>query len=78
MASLPAIGAMQDPLKWNLPGWRIEQRFDNKVLIGNWYEERKQVSQSGMNSRWIIVISVLHLLKIRIIVMSLTECLYSL
>jgi len=69
---------MQDPLKWNLPGWRIEQRFDNKVLIGNWYEERKQVSQSGMNSRWIIVISVLHLLKIRIIVMSLTECLYSL
>jgi len=69
---------MQDPLKWNLPGWRIEQRFDNKVLIGNWYEERKQVSQSDMNSRWIMVISVLHLLKIRIIVMSLTECLYSL
>lgn len=29
--------------KWELPGWRIEQRYANKVLIGNWAEERLQV-----------------------------------
>lgn len=29
--------------KWNQPGWRIEQRYANKVLIGNWAEERLQV-----------------------------------
>ncbi|XP_067951138.1 cilia- and flagella-associated protein 107-like [Watersipora subatra] len=40
MASLPQIGAMNDPQKWGLPGWRIEQRYDPKVLIGNWHEER--------------------------------------
>lgn len=28
-----------DPTKWNLPGWRIEQRFSPGVLIGNWGEE---------------------------------------
>ena len=44
MTSLPDIGAMNDPLKWGLPGWRIEQRYDPKVLIGNWYEERGRVS----------------------------------
>ncbi|KAK7090993.1 hypothetical protein V1264_010718 [Littorina saxatilis] len=33
-------GAIQDPRKWNLPGWRIEQKFAPGVLIGNWSEER--------------------------------------
>ncbi|KAG9472081.1 hypothetical protein GDO78_021308 [Eleutherodactylus coqui] len=28
--------------KLSLPGWRIEQRYANKVLIGNWVEERKK------------------------------------
>lgn len=35
---------MNDPLKWGLPGWRVERKFDDKVLIGNWYEERLNVS----------------------------------
>lgn len=30
--------------KWSQPGWRIEQKYANKVLIGNWAEERLQVS----------------------------------
>jgi len=25
-----------------VPGWRIEKRFNNKVLIGNWSEERRR------------------------------------
>ncbi|XP_046579967.1 uncharacterized protein C1orf158 homolog [Haliotis rubra] len=32
--------AQGDPRKWHLPGWRIEQRFSQGVLIGNWSEER--------------------------------------
>ncbi|XP_018408158.1 PREDICTED: uncharacterized protein C1orf158 homolog [Nanorana parkeri] len=28
--------------KWCLPGWRIEQKYSNQVLIGNWEEERKK------------------------------------
>lgn len=32
--------AQGDPMKWHLPGWRIEQRFSPGVLIGNWSEER--------------------------------------
>lgn len=31
-------------LKWSLPGWRIESRYNNNVLIGNWSEERRNVS----------------------------------
>ena len=31
--------------KWNQPGWRIEQKYDTDVLIGNWNEERRVVSQ---------------------------------
>ncbi|XP_075047223.1 cilia- and flagella-associated protein 107 [Mixophyes fleayi] len=34
--------------KWSLPGWRIEQRYDNKVLIGNWVEERKKFKRSNL------------------------------
>ena len=29
--------------KWNLPGWRIEQKYNTDVLIGNWNEERRVV-----------------------------------
>lgn len=44
---MPGKGAKQTgPAddKWKQPGWRIEQRYANKVLIGNWAEERLQVS----------------------------------
>jgi hypothetical protein len=33
-------GAQGDPLKWEMPGWRIEQTFSKNTLIGNWCEER--------------------------------------
>lgn len=36
--------AQGDPMKWHMPGWRIEQRFAPGVLIGNWGEERYTVS----------------------------------
>ena len=26
--------------KWQMPGWRIEQRYSTGVLIGNWSEDR--------------------------------------
>lgn len=29
--------------KWAQTGWRIEQKYANKVLLGNWAEERLQV-----------------------------------
>lgn len=29
-----------DPQKWNMPGWRIEQKYSNGVRIGNWGEDR--------------------------------------
>ena len=35
--------AAETDLKWNLPGWRIESRYNNNVLIGNWDEERRKV-----------------------------------
>ncbi|XP_042350024.1 uncharacterized protein C1orf158 homolog [Plectropomus leopardus] len=31
-------GTWQD--KWAQPGWKIEQKYGNKVLVGNWAEER--------------------------------------
>ncbi|XP_076003207.1 cilia- and flagella-associated protein 107 [Genypterus blacodes] len=31
--------------KWSQPGWRIEPKYANKVLIGNWKEERLQFSR---------------------------------
>ncbi|MGH0118336.1 UNVERIFIED_CONTAM: hypothetical protein FKN15_048572 [Acipenser sinensis] len=40
-------GAQSDPKKWSMPGWRIEEKYSNKVLIGNWVEERLQ----GLPSR---------------------------
>ncbi|XP_073441666.1 cilia- and flagella-associated protein 107 [Dendrobates tinctorius] len=35
--------------KGSLPGWRIEQRYSNKVLIGNWAEERKKFMRSNLS-----------------------------
>ena len=29
-----------DPMKWAMPGWRIEQQYAPGVLIGNWDEGR--------------------------------------
>lgn len=29
--------------KWAQTGWRPEQKYANKVLLGNWAEERLQV-----------------------------------
>ncbi|MGH0120153.1 UNVERIFIED_CONTAM: hypothetical protein FKN15_065314 [Acipenser sinensis] len=40
-------GAQSDPKKWSMPGWRTEEKYSNKVLIGNWVEERLQ----GLPSR---------------------------
>ena len=34
--------------KWNQPGWRIEQKYDTDVLIGNWNEERRVVGESSV------------------------------
>uniref|UniRef100_A0A673CLV1 Si:ch211-226m7.4 n=1 Tax=Sphaeramia orbicularis TaxID=375764 RepID=A0A673CLV1_9TELE len=36
------MGSEQD--KWSQPGWKIERKYTNKVLLGNWAEERFQVS----------------------------------
>ncbi|WAR15583.1 CA158-like protein [Mya arenaria] len=32
--------AQGDPMKWHMPGWRIEQKYSPGVLIGNWDEEK--------------------------------------
>ncbi|XP_028855165.1 cilia- and flagella-associated protein 107 [Denticeps clupeoides] len=31
--------------KWMQPGWRVEQKYANKVLIGNWAEDRLQFTR---------------------------------
>nr|XP_046188286.1 uncharacterized protein C1orf158-like [Oncorhynchus gorbuscha] len=31
--------------KWTQPGWRMAQRYANKVLIGNWVEEKLQFTR---------------------------------
>ncbi|KAI1890568.1 hypothetical protein AGOR_G00155020 [Albula goreensis] len=31
--------------KWTKPGWRIEQKYSSKVLIGNWAEDRLQFTR---------------------------------
>ncbi|XP_065061350.1 cilia- and flagella-associated protein 107-like [Rhopilema esculentum] len=36
--------------KWHLPGWRIEQRYNNRVLIGNWNEERREFRRGNWKS----------------------------
>ncbi|XP_073459836.1 LOW QUALITY PROTEIN: cilia- and flagella-associated protein 107 [Aquarana catesbeiana] len=34
--------------KWSESGWRTQQRYNTKVLIGNWAEERKQFRRSDL------------------------------
>ena len=53
------MGTHSDPNKWRMPGWRIEQRYANNVLIGNWSEERHQASEHAVQLR------VVHLLSIQ-------------
>lgn len=44
---------MEKPFdKWSQPGWRIEQKYGNKVLIGNWVEQKLQV---GILSRYFLL-----------------------
>ncbi|KAJ7998634.1 hypothetical protein DPEC_G00206920 [Dallia pectoralis] len=31
--------------KWTQPGWRIEQKYSNKVLVGNWVEDTLQFTR---------------------------------
>ena len=59
--------------KWNLPGWRIEQKYNTDVLIGNWNEERRVVGTLCMfgdyifeNSNIPLVISVCTMETIRL------------
>ena len=33
--------------KMQLPGWRIEQKYNNKVLISNWSEDRRKFEKGG-------------------------------
>ncbi|XP_069804008.1 cilia- and flagella-associated protein 107 [Dendropsophus ebraccatus] len=40
----------QSVSKWCQPGWRIEQRYSNKVLIGNWAEERRKFRRRDLPS----------------------------
>ena len=41
-------GAQGDPRKWEMPGWRIEQSYSKKTLIGNWCEERNKVEHGNV------------------------------
>ncbi|XP_074525514.1 cilia- and flagella-associated protein 107 isoform X2 [Halichoeres trimaculatus] len=40
---MKGAGTEQD--KWTQPGWRIEQKYGSKVLVGNWAEDRLQFTQ---------------------------------
>ncbi|XP_022090117.1 uncharacterized protein C1orf158 homolog [Acanthaster planci] len=42
--------AQADPMKWNLPGWRIEQKYSPGVLIGNWSEDRYKFQRAPLKS----------------------------
>ncbi|XP_053311321.1 cilia- and flagella-associated protein 107-like [Spea bombifrons] len=37
--------------KWSLPGWKIEQKYSNKVLVGNWLEERKEFKRGSYSTK---------------------------
>eukprot|EP00118_Oscarella_pearsei_P026112 m.309414 g.309414 ORF g.309414 m.309414 type:complete len:232 (+) comp46390_c0_seq1:113-808(+) len=39
--------ARADQLKWQEPGWRIEQRYTKGVLIGNWFEEKREFGKGN-------------------------------
>ncbi|KAI4826541.1 cilia- and flagella-associated protein 107 [Pseudochaenichthys georgianus] len=41
-------GTSQD--KWSQPGWRIEQKYANKVLLGNWAEDRLQFTREAQTA----------------------------
>jgi len=40
----PGYRTAPEKPKWEQPGWRIEKEYKPRVLIGNWYEDRLQVS----------------------------------
>ena len=41
-----------DPMKWGMPGWRIEQRYAPGVLIGNWDENRYKVRKTKTDTQY--------------------------
>jgi len=41
-------GAQGDPKKWMMPGWRIEQDYSKRTLIGNWCEERNTIEHNDI------------------------------
>ena len=41
----PGYRTAPEKPKWEQPGWRIEKEYKPRVLIGNWYEDRLQVSE---------------------------------
>jgi len=41
-----------EAIKWQMPGWRIEQKYSPGVLIGNWDEDRYKVRTK---TTWFIV-----------------------
>ena len=32
--------------KWDLPGWKFEPGYSPRTLVGDWFEERKIVSET--------------------------------
>lgn len=46
-----------DAAKWQLPGWRIEQRYSTKCLIGNWEEDRRGKVCCFVNSLEVIILT---------------------
>ena len=47
--------------KFGVPSWRIEQRFNTGVLIGNWSEERQAVCMFTFQKN--THVSYLHIVK---------------
>ena len=52
----PGYRSAPEKPKWDQPGWRIEKEFKPRVLIGNWYEDRLQVSgkASWVRVEWVV------------------------
>ncbi|XP_053308315.1 cilia- and flagella-associated protein 107 [Spea bombifrons] len=46
MSEIPAADR-----KWFLPGWKIEAEYSNKVLIGNWAEERQEFKRGSYSTK---------------------------
>jgi len=40
-------GTHGDPKKWGMAGWKVEKDFRNQVLVGNWYEERRNFTRTN-------------------------------